>query len=137
MVTVGDRMKALAGADYLVVACPLTDETRGLIGGQELSALNPGAYVANVARGAIVDETALLDALASHRLSGAFLDAFIEEPLPPSHPLWEMPGVEISPHDSHASQLMGDRHVSLFCENLRRCLTGEALINVVDPERGY
>jgi phosphoglycerate dehydrogenase-like enzyme len=135
--SVGDRKAALSQADYLVVACPLTDETRGLIGKEELSALKPGAYLLNVARGAIVDEAALLDALRTGQLSGAFLDAHAQEPLPPDHPLWDMPGVEISPHDSHASQLMGDRHVSLFCENLRRCLSGKPLLNVVDAGRGY
>ncbi|MDQ1378160.1 MAG: hypothetical protein QOE15_2333, partial [Acidimicrobiaceae bacterium] len=134
---VSDRMEALGQADYLVVACPLTDETRGLIGKEELSALKPGAYLLNVARGAIVDEGALLDALRNGQLSGAFLDAHIQEPLPPDHPLWATPGVDISPHDSHASQLMGDRHVSLFCENLRRHLSDEPLLNVVDAGRGY
>ncbi len=134
---VTDRMAALRGADYLVVACPLTDETRGLIGEPELSALKPGALLLNVARGAIVDEGALLEILGRGHLSGAFLDAHIEEPLPADHPLWAMPGVDISPHDSHASQLMGDRHVSLFCENLRRCLSEEPLLNVVDARRGY
>ncbi|MDQ1416342.1 MAG: hypothetical protein QOF81_1955 [Acidimicrobiaceae bacterium] len=134
---VTDRMDALSQADYLVVACPLTDETRGLIGKEELSALKPGAYLLNVARGAIVDEGALLDALRNGQLSGAFLDAHIQEPLPPDHPLWATPGVDISPHDSHASQLMGDRHVSLFCENLRRHLSDEPLLNVVDAGRGY
>jgi phosphoglycerate dehydrogenase-like enzyme len=137
VVAVGDRLDALSGADYLVVACPLTSETRGLIGKEEFSALKDGAYLLNVARGAIVDEDALLDALRSGRLSGAFLDAHIQEPLPPEHPLWGMPGVSVSPHDSHASQLMGDRHVALFCENLRRCLSDEPLLNIVESGRGY
>jgi phosphoglycerate dehydrogenase-like enzyme len=134
---VADRLGALTDADYLVVACPLTPQTRGLIGPEELSALKDGAYLVNVARGAIVDEDAMLDALRGGKLSGAFLDAHIQEPLPPDHPLWAMPGVSISPHDSHASQLMGDRHVSLFCANLRRCLSHEQLLNVVEPGRGY
>lgn len=128
---------ALAGADFLVVACPLTPETRGLIGPAELAALPDGAFLVNVARGAIIDEDALIKELTSGHLSGAFLDTLVQEPLPPDHPLWSMPTVEISPHDSHASQLMGDRHVDLFCDNLARALAGEELRNVVDLTRGY
>ncbi|HEX3542358.1 MAG TPA: D-2-hydroxyacid dehydrogenase [Acidimicrobiales bacterium] len=137
VVGVEDRDDALGDADYLVVACPLTSQTRGLIGAHELSALKEGAFLLNVARGAIVDEAAMLDALGRGWLSGAFLDAHIQEPLPPEHPLWGLPGVFISPHDSHASQLMGDRHISLFCENLRRVLADEPLLNVVEFGRGY
>ncbi|HEX3426600.1 MAG TPA: D-2-hydroxyacid dehydrogenase [Acidimicrobiales bacterium] len=137
VVGVDDRFDALAAADYLVIACPLTAETQGLIGAAEFAALKDGAYLMNVARGAIVDEPCLLQALRGERLSGAFLDAHVQEPLPSDHPLWSLPGVFISPHDSHASQLMGDRHISLFCENLRRCLSGEPLRNIVELGRGY
>lgn len=137
VVGVEERFDALAAADYLVIACPLTPETEGLIAAAELAALKDGAYLMNVARGAIVDEPSLLQALREGKLSGAFLDAHVQEPLPSGHPLWSLPGVLISPHDSHASQLMGDRHISLFCENLRRCLSGEPLRNVVELGRGY
>lgn len=132
-----DLSKALDGADFVVVACPLTPETRGLIGADELSLLHPDSLLVNVARGAIVDEPALVDALANGKIGGAFLDSHVQEPLPEDHPLWSMANVVITPHDSHASQLMGDRHVDLFCDNLARHLSGQALRNVVDPARGY
>lgn len=128
---------AMASADYFVVACPLTSETHELIGAAELAALPAGSFVVNVARGAIIDEDALLKALSSGHLGGAFLDAHVQEPLPPDHPFWSMESVVVTPHDSHASQLMGDRHVALFCENLNRSLNGQPLENVVDPSRGY
>ena len=128
---------ALIDADYFVVACPLTPETRDLVGAAELAALPAGSYVVNVARGAIIDEDALVKALSSEHLGGAFLDSHVQEPLPPDHPLWSIPSVTITPHDSHASQLMGDRHVALFCDNLTRSLNGQSLRNVVDVTRGY
>lgn len=127
----------LARADYVVLACPLTPETKGIIGASTLARLRDGAYLINVARGALIDEEAVIGALSSGKLSGAFLDALLEEPLPQDHPFWSMSTVTITPHDSHASQLMGDRHVDLFCENLARHLSQEPLLNVVDRSRGY
>jgi phosphoglycerate dehydrogenase-like enzyme len=133
-----DRLaEVVAGADYLVVACPLTPDTEGLVDAAVLKAMKPGGYLVNVARGAVVDEPAMVAALAQGDLRGAFLDCHVEEPLPADHPLWSLPGVEISPHDSHASQLLGDHHVDLFCRNLRRLLGGEGLLNLVDLSRGY
>jgi phosphoglycerate dehydrogenase-like enzyme len=128
---------ALAQADYVVVACPLTAETEGMLGAAEFAALKPGAYLLNVSRGKVVQEPALLAALASGQLAGAYLDAHAQEPLPPTHPLWELPNVLIIPHDSHSSPLIGDNIVELFCDNLRRYLAGESLRNVVDRTRGY
>lgn len=128
---------ALQTTNVLVVACPLTPETRGIIGARELKAMPEGSIVVNVARGAIIDEDALIEVLSSGRLGGAFLDAHIQEPLPDDHPLWTMPNVDITPHDSHASQLMGDRHVALFCDNLERALSSRPLRNVVNLARGY
>jgi phosphoglycerate dehydrogenase-like enzyme len=128
---------ALTRADYLVIACPLTPETEGLIDADRLARLPKGAYLVNVARGAIVDEAAMIEAFRSGRLSGAFLDCHVREPLPDDSPLWDIPGVDISPHDSHASNLLGDRQVELFCRNLKNLINGEPLINVVDTTRGY
>lgn len=128
---------ALSVADYIVIACPLTRETAGMLGPAEFAATKPGAYLLNVSRGKVVQERALLDALADGTLSGAYLDAHAQEPLPPGHPLWDAPGVTIIPHDSHSSPLIGDNIVELFADNLRRYLTGEPLRNVVDPSRGY
>lgn len=137
VVGTADLPDALSRSDYLVIACPLTDDTRGMIGTQQFDQLKPGAYLANVARGAIVDEPALVQALRDGRVGGAFLDCHVEEPLPPDHPFWTLPTVDVSPHDSHASQLLGHHHVDLFCDNLRRCLDGRPLRNLVDSARGY
>jgi phosphoglycerate dehydrogenase-like enzyme len=132
-----DLASVLPRANYLVVACPLTDETRGMIGASELAQLPAGAYLVNIARGAIVDEPALIDWLRSQQPSGAYLDCHVQEPLPLDHPFWTLPTVDVSPHDSHASQLLGHHHVDLFCDNIRRCLDGRPLRNVVDAARGY
>jgi len=97
---VRDLKTALAGADFVVLTVPLTETTRGLIGPAELAAMKPSAWLVNVARGAIVDEAALLEALWANRLGGAVLDVFAEEPLPSGHPLWEFDNVVITPHIS-------------------------------------
>ena len=121
-------------ADYLVLTLPLTAESRGLINAATLAALPDTAWIINVSRGALVDEDALLVALRTGRLAGAVLDVFVEEPLPPDHPLWEEPNVTITPHVSGATSRFRD---GLFVENVRRYLAGEPLLNLVDPERGY
>jgi phosphoglycerate dehydrogenase-like enzyme len=129
--------EALVRADFVVVACPLTAETEGMIGEAEIAAMKPGAYLVNVARGLILQDDAVLAGLASGRLGGAFLDAFYPEPLPPDHPYWTAPNVTVTPHDSHASEFIGDNIVELFCANLRRWLAGEPLVNRIDRSRGY
>jgi D-3-phosphoglycerate dehydrogenase len=88
----------LAGCDYLVLACPLTESTRGLIGGPELARLRRGACIVNVARGPVIDTDALVEALRSGHLGGAALDVFDPQPLPGGHPLWSMPNVLVTPH---------------------------------------
>ena len=88
----------LDGSDYLVLACPLTEHTRGLIGAPELARLRPGACVVNVARGPVIDTDALVEALRSGHLGGAALDVFDPQPLPDGHPLWSMPNVLVTPH---------------------------------------
>lgn len=132
-----DLHRMLSETDYLVIACPLTPETEGMIGEQELALMPRGGYLINVSRGKVVQEPALLAALESAQLSGAFLDAHAEEPLSDEHPFWTAPGVTIIPHDSHSSPYMGDNIVDLFCDNLRRYLAGEPLRNLVDLQRGY
>lgn len=128
---------ALREADYVVIACPLTPETEGLLGPAEFAALKPGAYLLNVSRGKVVQEDALLAALADGMLGGAYLDAHAQEPLPHDHPFWDAPGVTVIPHDSHSSPLIGDNIVALFADNLRRYIDGMPLRNVVDRTRGY
>jgi phosphoglycerate dehydrogenase-like enzyme len=130
-------LDVLPQADYLVIACPLTRETEGLIGAEALAALRPSAYLINVSRGRVVQEMALLEALATGSLSGAYLDAHAQEPLSDEHPFWNATGVTVIPHDSHSSPYIGDNIVALFTDNLRRYIAGEPLRNLVDRERGY
>lgn len=130
-----DRL--LPRADYLVLAVPQTDETRGLVGARELGMLPDGAVVINVARGAVLDENALIDALGTGRLRGAGLDVFAREPLPEKSPLWHLPNVLVTPHVSGASTRFWRRQTDLIVENLRRYLRGEPLRNTVDKQAGY
>ncbi|GIV98363.1 MAG: hydroxyacid dehydrogenase [Herpetosiphonaceae bacterium] len=128
---------ALPEADYLVVTLPLTGRTRRLIGAAEFAALKPGAWIINIARGEIIDEPALIDALQHGHLGGAALDVFEQEPLPAESPLWGFDHVFVSPHISWSSPRIQERAATLFLENLRRYCRGEALLNVVDLEAGY
>jgi phosphoglycerate dehydrogenase-like enzyme len=126
----------LGQIDALVLACPLTPETAGLIGAAELAALPEGALLINVARGKVVDEPALIEALRSH-LGGAALDVATVEPLPQDSPLWDLPNVLISPHSASTVDAENARIVDIFVDNLGRYLGGLALINRFDPARGY
>ena len=123
--------------DFLVVALPLTAETRGLVGRSVFKTLKPGAFLVDVSRGGVVDHGALIEALMEKRLGGAALDVYPVEPLPESSPLWEMPNVILSPHIAGASGEYFERAVDLFRENLRRYLAGQPLLNRYDPQRGY
>lgn len=121
----------LPGLDVLVVALPLSDETRGLIDRNRLSRLAPGALFVNVGRGAIVDEPALIDALRSGQLGGAGLDVFAEEPLPGASPLWHLPNVIVTPHSSGTCPENHLRATEIFLENLAHYVRGEPLRNEV------
>jgi len=136
-VTYGPRaLRAfLCELDVLVLCLPLTPETRGLIGGDELASLKRSAILVNVARGAVVDEPALIEALRAGRLAGAILDVFADEPLPVSSPLWAMENVTITSH--HAGLNAPDEIIDYFLENLERFRTGVPLRGLVDPQRGY
>lgn len=123
--------------DFVVISLPLTDDTRGLIGAQELAAMRPTAYLIDVGRGNIVNHAALVSALRDKKIAGAALDVFHEEPLPQDDPLWTMPNVILSPHIAGISAYYQERAAALFAENLRRYLAGTALLNRYDPERGY
>jgi phosphoglycerate dehydrogenase-like enzyme len=127
----------LAECDFVVLAAPLTDDTRGLISDEAIGRMKSGAWVINVARGELVDERALTRALREGRLGGAVLDTFLEEPLPPTSPLYDVPNLIVTPHTSWSSTRVLDRSVGLFCENLRRYADGKSLVNVVDPSAGY
>jgi len=139
---VDDLPRLLPEAEYLVLVAPHTDETEGMIGEAELSALPAGAVVINIGRGALVDEPALVRALepppeGQGHLGAAWLDVFAEEPLPDESPLWTLPNVVVSPHSASTSDRENRRITDVFCENLRRDRAGEPLLNVLDPGRLY
>ena len=129
--------RILAESDYVVVCVPLTDETRGLIGEAELAAMKPTGYLINVARGAVIDEHALVVALGDGTIAGAALDVFEREPLPAENPLWSMENVIVTPHISGAVEGYGEKVTAMFIDNLRRYVAGEPLENVVDPVLAY
>ncbi len=127
----------LGESDFVVLAAPLTLETEDMIDAAALATMKPTAWLINIARGRLVDERALLDALRDGRIGGAVLDTFREEPLQPSSPFYDLPNVIVTPHTSWSSARVLDRSVELFCDNLRRYAAGEPLLNVVDPAAGY
>ena len=118
-------------ADWLIVACPLTAETRGLVNAELISRLPRHAHLINIARGEIVDEAALIEALRDARLGGAYLDVFQQEPLPENSPLWDLPNVLVTPHNSSFDTGLDGRIYDMFVENLARWHRGEALLNEV------
>jgi phosphoglycerate dehydrogenase-like enzyme len=132
-----DLDEVLPEADYVVVAAPLTAQTRGMFGAAQFERMKPGARFINVGRGPIVDESALTEALRDGRIAGTALDVFSEEPLPEDSPLWEMPQVVVSPHMSGDFVGWLEALGELFVENFRRWERGDELLNVVDKERGY
>ncbi|HEY7738680.1 MAG TPA: D-2-hydroxyacid dehydrogenase [Candidatus Limnocylindria bacterium] len=127
----------LRGADIVLIAAPLTDETAGLIGPSELQEMPGHAWLINIARGRLVDETALRRALANGWIGGAVLDVFDEEPLPADSPLYDTPNLVITPHTSWSSDKVVERSIDLFVANLERYLAGQPLENQVDLEAGY
>jgi phosphoglycerate dehydrogenase-like enzyme len=128
---------ALPETDYLVLAAPLTDETRGMVDAAALRLLPRSARVINVGRGPLVVQDDLVAALAEGRLAGAALDVFADEPLPESSPLWRLPQVIVSPHMSGDVVGWKSELLALFTDNLARYLDGAPLRNVVDKHRGY
>ncbi|MFN8640575.1 MAG: D-2-hydroxyacid dehydrogenase [Candidatus Binatia bacterium] len=132
-----DLHALLAWADFVVLAVPLTAETRGMIGAAELRAMRSSAYLINVARGEVVDEAELVRCLRAGAIAGAALDVFGEEPLPAGHPLWGLPNALLTPHVSGYTSTYFERMLALFEDNLSRFLTGQPLRNVVDKRLGY
>ena len=127
----------LGECDALVIAAPLTPHTDRLIDRTAIAALKPGAVVINVGRAAILDADALIDALHAGHLSGAALDVFPEEPLPPGHRLWTTPNVILTPHTSGFRHGHWDEVIDVFSDNLRRYQAGEPLRFEVTAARGY
>jgi phosphoglycerate dehydrogenase-like enzyme len=124
-------------ADYVVLAAPVTSNTKAIANAQRLALMKPDACLINVARGQLVDEAALASALREKRIGGAALDVFPEEPLAAESPLWDVPGLLITPHTAALTGKLWERHYTLFSENLRRYLSGQAMLGVVDKHKGY
>lgn len=129
--------EALGEADFAILAAPETPETRGMIGARELACMKPSAYFINVARGALVDEPALIAALERRAIAGAALDVASQEPLPRESPLWRLENAFITPHVSAVSEHLWTRQADLLMENLQRWFSGKELLNRVDLIRGY
>jgi phosphoglycerate dehydrogenase-like enzyme len=129
--------ECVARADYVVVAAALTPETKGMVNNASFAAMRPDAAVINIARGAVIDEPALLDALRSGKVRAAYLDVVAKEPLPPDSPIWSLPNVVVTPHNSHDSQNMLDHMAGVFVDNFGRFSKGEPLQNVVNKRTGY
>ena len=132
-----DLDRLLGSADWVVLITPLTAETRGMFGAARFAAMKPAARFFNLGRGALVDEPALIEALAGGTIAGAGLDVFGEEPLPAASPLWEMENVFVSPHMSGDFQGFATAAADVFIGNLRRFRAGEPLVNVVDKRLGF
>lgn len=130
--------RLLTESDYVVIAAALTGETKALLGPAQIAQLKPSAWLINIARGGLVDEPALIDALRGNKIAGACLDVFAQEPLPKDSPLWDLPNVHIAPHNSPGwTAGLHERQKTLFLDNLCRFASGEPLQSVVDIARGY
>jgi phosphoglycerate dehydrogenase-like enzyme len=127
----------LPECDFIIISAPLTEETYHLIDRAAFKAMKPTAYLVNIARGELVDQVALIEALQKGWIAGAGLDVFELEPLPPDSPLWKMDNVILSPHVAGFTPEYDRRAIDLFTANLRRYLDGQKLINTVDCRRGY
>ena len=128
----------LPRADIVVLAAPLTDETRGVLDARRMDALQSSAIIVNIARGALLDEVALIERVRDGRIRGAALDVFQEEPLAAESPLWQLRSVLVTPHVSPVSPgRFWTRELDLFLDNWRRFVRGESLRNVVDKRAGY
>jgi phosphoglycerate dehydrogenase-like enzyme len=127
----------LSRSDYVVLSPPLTPTTRGMIGRDQLSKMKRSAFLINVGRGPLIDEAALIAALRDHKIAGAALDVFDQEPLPPDSPLWDLENLLITPHTAGMDARLWERHYALFSENLHRYFSGQPLLGLVDKHSGY
>ena len=129
--------EVVAQSDFIILAAPVTEQTQHVINAERLARMKPEAYLINVARGSLIDEAALADALRNHRIGGAALDVFDKEPLPAESPFWDLDNLLITPHTAATSDKMWERHYALIKENLHRYLAGEPLLGLVDKQVGY
>ncbi|MBN1305917.1 MAG: D-2-hydroxyacid dehydrogenase [Anaerolineales bacterium] len=127
----------LKECDFVVVAVPLSQNTRDLINADVLAAMRPNAYLVDVSRGYVIDHKALIKALQERKIAGAALDVFSEEPLPAADPLWKMPNVILTPHIAGISKHFDERTVTLFAENLDRYINNQPLLNQFNHQQGY
>jgi phosphoglycerate dehydrogenase-like enzyme len=127
----------LSRADYVLLCTPVTPATTHIMNQARLNKMKPDAYLINVARGTLIHEPDLLEALKSRSIAGAALDVFEEEPLPEQSPFWELDNVLITPHTAAVTERLWERHFHLIVENLNRFLTGKPLLYEVDKQRGY
>ena len=133
-----DRLtEALAGARAVVLTVALTPQTQGLIGRTELAAMEPDAWLVNVARGGVVDTEALTAALQQGQIGGAGLDVTDPEPLPAGHPLWDLPNCLITPHTADTEEMTQPLLAHRITENVQRLAAGQDLIGLLDPDLGY
>jgi D-2-hydroxyacid dehydrogenase (NADP+) len=130
-------LDAVATADFVVVALPLVEATEGIVNAECFDRMKDTAYVINIARGPLINQADLIEALQSGKIAGAGLDVFETEPLPEDNPLWDMPNVSFTPHI--ASQCDEGNHniKNIFTDNLRRFANEEPLNNIIDKEKGY
>lgn len=127
----------LKECDFVIITVPKTPATDGLVAAEALAVLKPTAYLIDISRGGILDHNALMLALRDRKIAGAAVDVFPEEPLPADSPLWKMSNVIATPHISGNTKFYDERALELFASNLQRYLSGQALFNRIDPERGY
>jgi phosphoglycerate dehydrogenase-like enzyme len=127
----------MALSDYVMVAAPLTPETRGLVGAAQIAAMKPTGVIINVGRGAVIDEAPLIAALENGKIRGAALDVFTVEPLPPGHPFYRLKNVLLSPHTADHVQDFVHLAVECFLDNMRLFQVGQPLQNIVDKRAGY
>jgi len=137
IIAVSQLREVLPQADYVVISAPETPETRHLIGVQEIALLKPTARLINVARGSLLDQSALITALQQGKIAGAALDVTDPEPLPAEDPLWQTPNLFLTPHTSAISDRLWPRQTSLLLDLLQRWFEGRELFNLVDLHRGY
>jgi phosphoglycerate dehydrogenase-like enzyme len=131
------RLEMISRCDYVIVAAPLTPETRGMIGEAEFAAMKPTAVVMNVGRGPVINEEAMIAALVSGRIRGAALDVFDHEPLPAGHAFYKLENALLSPHCADHTPDWLDNAMKFFIEQYERFRKGETLLNVVDKKSGY
>jgi phosphoglycerate dehydrogenase-like enzyme len=127
----------IAASDYLLLATPLTPETRGMLGAAQIAAMKPSAVLINIGRGPVVDEPALVEALQASKIRGAALDVFTVEPLPAGHPFYSLENVLMSPHTADRVEGFLEPAMQCFLDNLKRFCAGEPLLNLVDKHAGY